>query len=77
MTATEIYAKMRIDAAKGFAYYIGFISKRKYFELMKKVQFFKQTADEDFVLGVLNFAEYQKDMRKYELLKKSLETAEF
>ena len=77
MTAKDIYTKMRIEASKGFAYYIGFISKRKYAELYKKVQFFKQITDKDFDLGVLNFAEYQKDLPKYELLKKSLETAEF
>lgn len=77
MTAKEIYTKMRIEASKGFAYHIGFIGKRKYSELYKKVQFFKQVADEDFDLGVLNFAEYQKELTKYELLRKSLETAEF
>lgn len=77
MTAKEIYTKMRIEAAKGFAYNIGFISKRKYTAIYKKVQFFKQVADEDFELGVLNFAEYQKDLKKYELMEKSLKTAEF
>lgn len=76
MTVKEIYTNMRIEATKGFAYYVGFISKRKYTELCKKVEFFKKVADEDFDLGVLNFAEYQKDLAKYELLKKSLETAE-
>lgn len=77
MTEKEIYQNMRSESSKGYAYYIGFISKKKYTDLCKKVESFKAIADEDFNLGILNFAEYQKELLRYDLMKRSLETAEY
>ena len=76
MTSKEIYTKMRIEDTKGCAYYIGFISKKKYNLIKKEVENFKEIADLDFDLGVLEFRSYQKEITKYNLMIKSLETAE-
>lgn len=76
MTTKEMFIKMRVDAAKGYAYHIGFISKRKYNALVKMVEQFKGFAEMDFDLGIINFGQYQQDMSKYDLMIKALETAE-
>lgn len=77
MTTKEIYHEMKIEASKGFAYYIGYIGKRRYTAICKMVESFRDAAHEDFDLGILNFAEYQKELLKYDLMKRSLETAEY
>lgn len=77
MTAKEIYKEMKSEASKGFAYYIGFISPKKYNMIEKMVDHFKDETIIDRDLDVLNEAEYKKEINKYHLMKKSLETAEF
>ena len=77
MTAIEIYKEMKWDASKGFAYYIGFISSKKYNMIVRMVEQFKDDAIMDMVLGIIDETEYEKEINKYNLMKKSLETAEF
>lgn len=77
MTSKEIYKEMKMDASKGFAYYIGFISPKKYNMIARMVEQFKDDAIIDRELDVLNETEYEKEINKYNLMKKSLETAEF
>lgn len=77
MTTKEIYKEMKWDASRGFAYYIGFISSKKYNMIVRMVEQFKDDAIIDRELGVLDETEYEKEINKYNLMKKSLETAEF
>lgn len=77
MTTREIYKEMKRDASKGFAYYIGFIGSKKYNMLVRMAEQFKDDAIIDRELGVLDATEYEKEINKYYLMRKSLETAEF
>ena len=77
MTAKEIFTQMKHNAAEELAYYIGFISKKKYTMILNMVEQFKVYAETDKELGILKENEFKKEMNKYHFLKKSLETAEF
>lgn len=77
MTAKEIYKEMKTEASRGFTYYIGFISSKKYNIILRMVEQFKEDATIDRDLEVLNEKEYEEEINRYNLMKKSLETAEF
>lgn len=77
MTAKEIFRRMKVEAYKGFAYYVGFVSRRKYNAIVDNVEKFKNDAIVDRDLDVITEAEYQKEIEAYDIMLKALETAEF
>lgn len=75
-TTQEIMRTMRFNARQGLALHIGIITDRKFKMLSKAVEDFKRDTEIDKKLGVINEEEYNADVKAYELMKKSLATAD-